>query len=1218
MAGIVARQSIAQTKDERQHEPAEDLITIFDRIAQTQPNDTALVSLHQKDSLGISSLRWTYSELRDGSIRLAHRMSAAGVRKGSRIATFLFNEIEWSVLFLASARLGCHFVPLDPRALNTPADAIYLLRKVWAETIVVSNLSMANMVQRILETELMPQIQLKCLVSHSTGDRPRGWRTLSSLMTESNDEIEIAPLPVLDRNDTILMLCTSGTTSNPKICPHTSVSIVTPALGIADHWSLTREQSLCQHLPSFHVFNVALTLSFWVAGATVIIPSAEFNPAATFEGLAFGKHVWIASVPTMVYAMQTYSMTVDKKLAKPYGIVLGGAPITPEALRSCKELGARRIVAGYGTTEGVATLYNVMSATDPSIVNMQDGDDVRLGQAVAGSHLRICAPDSRVPLQRNQIGELHQGGYPIFHGYYEATEEQNYTCYREGSVPWFATGDRGYMDEDGNIYLLGRYKDLIIRSGENISPLKIEQCLSGQPGVKTAVVVGSPDDIAGEVPVAVVETYGPQSDTFFRELKSAVVQALGRSFAPKLILHLQDDLGREKYPSTTSGKIKKNVLQDWVADHLELSRAETPLTPQSLRTPVSSLSSNTSVGTNVSLNPMKSVKSVKPESIPAPNRMNIATELATCWSSVSGLDLYEIKPDMPIRTFTDSTMLIQFLHLAKKKGLKLTLKDLITANTIEKQAQLLGQTGVESQLPDFSAPVSVQVSSQLKLLPKTDTKKRVAAASLGINENDIEKLLPMTDLFQMLALDRPFPGAWDMRLAFSVRRALNADEIAAIVETWLRRHELLRSMVATVKDEPPVWAVMHPRAPWLRNQIIQGPAVDNIDAVEHYHPNDYTDVASGPLCKAVILPIRGTTHCGLIIHIHHVIFDGMVMERWIRDLNHLLDGQPQLQWCPYNYFSDNYIAHRASPEAEESVQYFVRKLTGVSASKNAIWDTQRILQSMDRLASPLVEKESDFTMINAKKTPARTHPSVLPKRFVQLPKLAEMRSRFGISAPIIALAACSLINCRYTGADEAIFTNLQSGRSWPVEDGPGSEDASPLEVDGPTMANLPARIAISPEDSVLDLLNKARSEQDDMLVHSHVPSARIIEGVARGPGGLADAAVLEGLLKSQLFDWLLEPYNQDLESPLELLLDTSLSQGQWVWLPRLSDGNILHMNIYHADADLPPEKTDYIAEEFLCAAAWLADPSNAQKSISECVFDGYEVRYSDYTYNVSQ
>lgn len=1171
VADFIQQRAFAQTKDDRQYKPADNLITIFDKVAQNQPNDIALVSLHQKDHLGVGTLRWSYSQLRDGSIHLARRLAAAGMRRGRRIATFLYNDIEWAILFLASARLGCHFVPLDPRTLNTPSDAVYLLRKVWAEGIFVSNLAMAESLENILDTELMPQVRLKGIVALGVvGSKvealPNGWRTLSAIMADPDPSGIV--LNSLKRTDTILMLGTSGTTSRPKICPHTSVSIVTPALGLADHWSLTREDSICQHLPSFHVFNIAMNLAFWVAGGTVVIPSPEFNPAATFSGLASGSRVWIAAVATMVHAMRTHSMTAEEDLASPFGICLGGGPVTPEALRDCRALGASKIVAGYGTTEGVATLYNVLDVNDPQVTDVQDGDEICLGTAVAGSHLKICAPGSRTPLRRNEIGELHQGGYPIFDGYYRGSEEDNEACYKEGSVPWFATGDRGYMDAQSNIFLLGRFKDLIIRAGENISPLKIEQCLSGQPGVASAVVVGAPDDIVSEVPVAVIETYHQQDWTFFRALKSAVVEAMGRSFAPHVVLHLQNDLGREKYPTTTNGKIKKNVVREWVIAHLGVPDIQSPSTSES-----------SSVLT-------------APSTPPSSPKADITARLTACWSTVSGLDPQEITPDMPIRTFTDSTMLIQFLQLARKNGWKLTLKELLTANTIETQAELLG--GTHSLPPSPSAPPKSRSTTMMAI------KKKRAAVHLGLHVDDIEEIVPMTDLFRMLAVEQQFPGVWDLRIDFAVKRELSQGKVAAIIEKWLRRHELLRSVIARVEGEPPVYAVMQPNESWFRQQIYFGPEVDDLPALTDYQTSDFVDSRYGPLCKVTILPIRNTSRCGMVMHIHHVVFDGMVIERWLRDLNHLLDGQSQMNWYPYREFATNYEAYRSTIDADENVQYFVNKLSGIASAKDAVWDIHRVFQKLDK-----TYKRPEN--LGAEITPARANPATLPRRFVQLPELANMRSRFGISAPIIALAACALINVRYTGSREAVVTNLQSGRSWPTEDGPGSAEIDMLELSGPTLQNLPARIPISSEDTAIDLLRRVRHEQDEMMLRQHVPIQRVHELVSQGPNGTEDAAVLWELMTTQLFDWLLKTYSQKPDDALQVLQDTNLSRTDWVWFPRLEDGNMMHCNVTYSDAALPVDKANFIVEEYLCAVAWLADPANAQKPVSGCRFEGYVV-----------
>ncbi|GAD97153.1 AMP-binding enzyme family protein [Paecilomyces variotii No. 5] len=1174
------RRIIAQSKDERQREPADDLVTVFDQVAQQHPDRTAVLSLHQKDHLGIGSLRWTYSQLRDGSIRLAHRLAAAGLRQGNRIATFFYNEIEWAILFLASARLGCHFVPLDPRTLNQPADAVYLLRKVWAESIFVSNVDLANQIEHILETELMPQIRIKCALSPSVvgetdGNLPRGWTTLAALMTgPTSTTNSFAPL---NRDDTILMLCTSGTTSRPKVCPHTSVTIVTPALGLADHWSINQESTLCQHLPSFHIFSVAFILTFWVSGGTVVFPSPEFNPAASFEALASGPKVYMACVPTMVYAMHTLSTTTNSKFSSPFGICLGGAPITPDVLHTCKALGAKQIIAGYGTTEGVATLFNPMDVNDPRITNAGDGDDVCLGTAKAGSHLRVCAPGSRKPLRCGEIGELHQGGYPVFDGYFEGSEEDNSTCYREGTVPWFATGDRGYMDEEGCIYLLGRYKDLIIRGGENISPLKIEQCLCGQPGVKSAVVVGAPDDIAGEVPVAVIETRDNKSKEFFNELQSAVVRALGRSFAPKLILHLQRDLGREKYPTTTSGKIKKNIIKEWVATHIGKDGTQKPSSQASGARSVSDITT-----ANI------------PSTIETPTGTNISEELTACWSAISGVEPEQIKSDMPIRTFTDSTMQIQFLNLAKKKGWKLTLKDLLAADTVQKQAQLLVKKGT----PYVSVPISPQSTTSAIVV---DIKKEMVASQLGVDADDIEELVPMTDILGIMAFNRPFPGAWDFRVPFVVRRPMNADQLVAVLETWLRRHELLRSMVATVDNDRPVYAVMHPRESWLRKQITCGPGVTGREILKSYDLPDYLDSSAGPLCKLTVVPMLGTDLWTFVLHMHHVIFDGALLGRWFQDLDHLLDGKPLLTWQPYRHFAAAYDAYRSTPEAEESVDFYVRRLQGISVAKDAILPFGRPIAKGHMVYLGRLHEKGVIGPGHEGYT--RT----VVSSEVRLPRLAEMRSSFGISAPIIAMAACALVNVRYSGAPEAIFLNLQSGRSWPLEADTSNAPSSTMEIDGPAFTNPASRISVALNETALELLASIRADQDNMMVYGHTPINRVFDKLAQTETGTADIAMVRDLFHGQIFDWLLEPISGNPDQALEMGEPTHLSPTTWSWMPYLKEGNVMHLDLNHMYPDLPDEEAESVVEEFLCAAAWLADPENALKPISQCRYEGYEV-----------
>ncbi|KAM0713177.1 hypothetical protein Q7P35_000629 [Cladosporium inversicolor] len=1192
---------VAQTRDRRQQEPAYHFTVLFDRIARSQPDSVAVTALQETGVSGRRSRQWTYSELQLCSMWLAYRLSKMGLPAGSRIAAFMFNEMEWSLLFLATIRAGYVFVPLDPRLLEAASDASFLLQKIKCQAVFVSDKNMASAIDDLLHRDTdtsWPSVKIIVSPEHDGIDQDKSWHSLTSIMDSCLDPENISQadydiwkrnLPTLDQGDIILMLTTSGTTSRPKICPHSSITIATPALALKDHLCLGPADSLCQHLPTSHIFSVALSLAFWVSGGTVIVPSVKFDPSTTFAGLAAAPRVWMAAVPAIIHALSTHMsiMGEESQLASPHGVVLGGGPVTMQALQYTRDLGARCIVAGYGTTEGVATLFNIMEATDPYI-DGESTQDVCLGPAASGTHLKICKYGSRIPIERNQIGELHQGGLPVIDGYFEGTESQNEAFYREDGITWSVTGDRGYMDDYENIFLLGRYKDLIIRSGENISPLKIEQCLMKQHDISGAVVIGVPDEIAGEIPVAVVNMSQHLADNTkidTQKLQSAVTQALGKSFSPNMILQLSD-LGHNGFPCTTSGKVKKDVVRAWVVTHLAQLPSQEYETPSSCR--------------NERVEMRQRRQGDEHES-------RLVDHLKMLWSSVSGLSSQQLDPEASIRHFADSTMLIQFVAKARSEGLKITLKQLLAADTINNQASLLAGTAPPRKAQAPAAPNLPSPSMN------TSDGSGKTAASTVVNwpGSNIECFIPMTDTFKMIADDERYPGAWTMRLAIMIRRTMTAENAVAVVETWLRKHPILRSAIARIGSEPFAFAVMDPVKSWTDRQLILGPKIDGAAALKAYNENDFVDTKSASLCKITVLPLsiegrQELPKCGLVIQMHHAIYDGASAERWLRDLNDLIDSSDRLpssplSWSSYYQFAVDYAQHRQSEEARQSVVYFVEKMSGIAAVRNSIWDIRSVIDKMEssQTGNHARPDVSTAPLCSASTTPPHTDLADLARGSVALPYLAQMRSRFGISPVVVALAACAIINVRHTGGQEAIFTNLQSGRSWST----GDDNSSLFDVDGPTMTAVPSRISVRMQgDTARDLLLRVRNEQDQTMLHAQVPMARVLDSLQRD-----DAMVLRKLITGQMFNWLLEPYRETGDAPLQVLRRTSLSPSEWVWYPMLQRDDergvtMMHLSVYHGMTKgvLLPDKKQELVGEFLGYVAWLADPENMEKGLEEC------------------
>lgn len=389
----------------------------------------------------------------------------------------MYNEAQWALLFWASARLGCQFVPLDPRVLDRDArDVMFLLDQLTPGAIFVSKEAMANRIKHLtINHDHRPLVQ--CVAGdHEDTTVPAGWATMSNILSEPLKDNPPLHQPG-NPDDTILILFTSGTTALPKGCPHTTISIGAQGLGFMYALKLGPGAHLCQHLPNFHVFNIACTLAFWLAGATVIFPSFSFDPQSTLQTIRSFQRVTAPCVPAMIHALVNCASPQNSSRPS-FEVLLGGAPVTLDVVKRCRGLGAKRIMIGYGMTEGIPFVNTSLEmSTDPTT------RDVSVGKVFYGGRVRICLEGSRTPIHKGEIGEVHLGGLPVFGGYLGRSID---SCYREDGVNWIATGDQGYMDSEGYVYILGRYKDLIICGGENISPLKIEQCLAEVDGIRVS------------------------------------------------------------------------------------------------------------------------------------------------------------------------------------------------------------------------------------------------------------------------------------------------------------------------------------------------------------------------------------------------------------------------------------------------------------------------------------------------------------------------------------------------------------------------------------------------------------------------------------------------------------------------------------------------------------------------------------------------------------
>ncbi|KAJ5660331.1 Nonribosomal peptide synthetases (NRPS) [Penicillium longicatenatum] len=784
---------LAETWDLTQKAPTKNLSALLLEVAGRYPNHTALKCLRQTPISGETRSSWTFNQLNQESLQLASLLSSKGVKAGSYVVAILLNEFEWALFFWATAHLGCQFVALDPRAFSRQEDARFLLAKTPASAIVASNETLASIAEEAL-SHLKVSPVVRCIAGRRDNTTtPSGWEAVGDIRQSPTDNF--VPSSLGSPEEPAIVFFTSGTSGSPKACPQTSVNIASAGLGFAKRLELNSTHTICQHLPSFHVFSVAMTVAAWLVGGSIVFPNPTFDPNSSILAIEQGQNVILPCVPLMLKAIVSIkpASTQFKSLDS---IILGGAPIFPETLEMSKSLGPKRVIPGFGMTEGVITLLNVMEASKarPSVTG-----EVSIGTVASGSCIRICAQGTRRVLRCGEIGELHQGGLPVFGGYLDLDDE---SAYQEDGVNFLASGDQAYMDDLGHVYMMGRYKDIIIRGGENISPAKIENWLQEKRGIN-AQVVGIPDDLAGEVPVAVVQNF-TTTKTSLEELHADIVSELGAGFAPSMLLHLQSDLGQEKFPTTASGKIQKAIVRQWTLNYIKTSK------------PVELKSGN---GT-------------------------VESQLTVFWATLSGRSEASIQPDVSVHTFADSMMLIQFCALvAERLRKKITVREVFDAKTINCQAEILrgklemSVTNIQSNNSDKALfPILEQSEAGQNRLASIKKHTTAQLAAMGVQWSDVEDVLPMTDSMTVMSRGAR-PNSYNHRHSVVVNSTTISD-LRHILRTWLGRHPLLRSTVGTDGSEVDFHIVMSPTDSWSQNQLLDGEMIDRAEELVTYRMND--------------------------------------------------------------------------------------------------------------------------------------------------------------------------------------------------------------------------------------------------------------------------------------------------------------------------------------------------------------------------------------------
>ncbi len=475
---------------------------------------------------------YSFREIDKASDRVAAALSRQGIAKGDRVALYCINGAEFVIAYMGISKAGAVVVPVN--LLIGVDEIVYILNDADIQGVIYHQ-AMADKVTAVRD-HLSDVSFWNCI-----GDPDA---TSSDLLFADwlAVEGEVPRLAIDVHEDLAAIVYTSGTTGHPKGAMLTHRNLVSNSFSVLQALQLRPgEDRLLVVLPMFHSFAATVGLLTPALHGLTLVPVSGFDPAGVSDAIAQTSATIFLGVPSMYGVVLRLP---DEQVAKWRSIrcgVAGGAAMPVELLGQFEKRFGFPILEGDGPTE----------CSPVTCVNPPDGvrKPASVGLPVPNVRMMIFDANGKV-LPDDEIGEICVSGPNVMKGYWNLPSATAETFYGE----WLRTGDLGYKDADGYIFMVDRIKDMIIVNGMNVYPRMIEEVLYQHPAVQEVAVVGEPHHTHGEIVVAhVVVKDGVDAGS--ADLKLFCREHLGQHQRPRKII-LQESL-----PKNATGKILKRELR---------------------------------------------------------------------------------------------------------------------------------------------------------------------------------------------------------------------------------------------------------------------------------------------------------------------------------------------------------------------------------------------------------------------------------------------------------------------------------------------------------------------------------------------------------------------------------------------------------------------------------------------------------------------------------